>query len=351
MQSQNAFPSLVSPRNQFNNMNMLGNVPNVSSMLHQSFGNGGPNSGLSGPLSSQRGLIDGGAESDPLSNAGNGMGFNVPSTSYLPSSITANQNSASQAQGQQQFSGPSGSHMLTDQQQAQQLDNQSFQHNQQQLQQFSIPGNSQQQPSHQQTQQQYQAMRAGLGPVKMEPQVNNDSQVPQQLQAMRNLGSVKMEPQQLQNMRSLGPVKMEPQHSDSSLFLHQQQQQQMIMSRQTSQAAAAAQLMQQQQRMFQLQHQQQQQHLLKSMPQQRSPLQPQLQPQNMAIRSPAKPVYEPGMCARRLTHYMYQQQHRPEVRYSDTPVLHVSRKCLFLLCIVWLLIRTCCANHFIGQQH
>lgn len=52
MPSQNAFPSLVSPRNQFNNMNMLGNVPNVSSLLHQSFGNGG-SSGLSGPGSFQ----------------------------------------------------------------------------------------------------------------------------------------------------------------------------------------------------------------------------------------------------------------------------------------------------------
>lgn len=41
------------------------------------------------------------------------------------------------------------------------------------------------------------------------------------------------------------------------------------------------------------------------------------------MRSPAKPVYEPGMCARRLTHYMYQQQHRPEVRYPH-PVYFVS---------------------------
>ncbi|KAL0314402.1 UNVERIFIED_CONTAM: Transcriptional corepressor SEUSS [Sesamum angustifolium] len=72
MPSQNAFSSLVSPRNQFNNMNMLGNVPNVSSLLHQSFGNGGPGSGLSVPGSSQRGLIDGGAECDPLSNVGTG---------------------------------------------------------------------------------------------------------------------------------------------------------------------------------------------------------------------------------------------------------------------------------------
>ncbi|KAL3840063.1 hypothetical protein ACJIZ3_024654 [Penstemon smallii] len=314
MPSQNAFSSLVSPRNQFNNMNMLGNVPNVSSLLNQSFGNGGPTSGLSGPSSTQRGLIDGGAESDPLSSVGNGMGFNAHSTSYMSSSISPSPNSNGQVQGQQHFSNPSGSQMMTGQQQIQQLDHQSFQHNQQQ---FSVPNNPQQQSQSQHHhQQQYQAMRAGLGgvgPVKLEPQGANE-QAPQQLQALQNLGSIKLEPQQLQNMRNLGPVKMEPQNSDPSLFLHQQQQQQqqqqLLLSRQSSQAAAAAQIMHQQ-RLMQLQHQQQQQ-LLKAMPQQRSPLQPQFQQQNSTIRSTVKSVYEPGMCARRLTHYMYQQQHRPE---------------------------------------
>lgn len=295
MASQNAFPSLVSPRNQFTNLNMLGNVPNVSNLLHQSFGNGGSSSGLPGPGGSQRALVDGGAESGPLSNVGNGMGFNTPSSPYILSPITANPNSSGHVQGQQQFS----NQMLAE---AQQHDPQSFQHNQQ----FSVP-NSQQM---QQSQQQLQGMRPGLGgvgPVKVEPQTSNE-QTPQQLQALRNLGSVKMEPQQLSNMRSLGPVKMEPQQSDPSLFLHhqqqQQQQQQLLMSRQSSQAAAAAQILHQQ-RLMQMQHhqqqqQQQQQQLLKSMPQQRSPLQPQFQPQNLPIRSPAKPVYEPGMCARRL---------------------------------------------------
>ncbi|KAH6789132.1 SEUSS transcriptional co-regulator [Perilla frutescens var. frutescens] len=155
----------------------------------------------------------------------------------------------------------------------------------------------------------------GVGPVKLEPQTNNE-QAPQQLQSLRTLSSIKMEPQQLQSMRSLGAVKMEPQQSDPSLFLHHQQQQhqqqqQLLLSRQSSQAAAAAQILHQQ-RLMQIQQQQQQQQLLKAMPQQRSPLQPQFQPQNLPVRSPAKPVYEPGMCARRLTHYMYQQQHRPE---------------------------------------
>lgn len=73
MSSQNAFPSLVSPRNQFTNMNMLGNVPNVSSLLHQSFGNGGSSSGLSGPGSSRKELVDSGPNSLLLSSAGKGM--------------------------------------------------------------------------------------------------------------------------------------------------------------------------------------------------------------------------------------------------------------------------------------
>ncbi|CAK9134245.1 unnamed protein product [Ilex paraguariensis] len=315
MSSQAGFPSLVSPRTQFNNMNRLGGVPNVSSLLHQSFGNGGPNSGLSGPGSSQRGIMDNGAESDPLCSVGNGMGFNAPSSSFVPSNMV-NPSSLGQVQGQQ-FTNPAGNQMLQDQQQSQQIEPQNFQHNQQPMQQFSASNNVLQQ------QQQYQSRGGlgGVGPVKMEPQVTNDphGQTPQQLQALRNLGTVKLEPQSIQSIRSLGPVKMEPQHSEQSLFLHQQQQQQqqqhqqqlLHMSRQSPQAAAAAaQMLHQQQRLLQLQQQQQQQ-LLKAIPQQRSTLQPQFQPQSLPLRSPVKPVYEPGMCARRLTHYMYQQQHRP----------------------------------------
>ncbi|CAN1268407.1 Transcriptional corepressor SEUSS [Linum perenne] len=156
-------------------------------------------------------------------------------------------------------------------------------------------------------------MRGGMGavgPVKMEPQVTNDQhQQPQQLQQLRNLGSVKLEPQQMQTMRSLAPMKLEPQHSQQQ---QQQQQQQFLnMSRQSSHSAAAQFNLLHQQRLLQLQQHQQQQ-LLKAMPQQRSQLPQQFQPQNLPLRSPAKPVYEPGMCARRLTRYMYQQQHRPE---------------------------------------
>ncbi|KAI4307187.1 hypothetical protein L6164_030401 [Bauhinia variegata] len=310
MPSQTSFSS----RTQFNNMNMLGNMPNVSSILNQSFSNGVPNSGLSGPGSSQHGSVDTGAETDPLSSVGNGMNFNNTSSSFVQSTMV---NPGSSGQGQvQQFSNPSGNQLLPDQQHAQQLEPQNFQHNQQSMQQFSAPLNTQQQQ-----QQHFQSIRAGLsgiGPVKLEPQVNNDQLGQQQhLQTLRNLAPVKLEPQQIPAMRSLAPVKMEPQHHpDQSLFLHQQQQQQqqqqlIHMSRQPSQAAAQFNLLHQQ-RLLQFQQHQQQQQLLKAMPQQRSQLPQQFQQQNLPLRSPVKPVYEPGMCARRLTHYMYQQQHRPE---------------------------------------
>lgn len=311
--SQASFPSLVSPRTQYSNMNMLGSIPNVSSLLNQSFGNGGPNPGLSGPGGNQRGGIDTGAESDPLSGVGSGMGFTSPSSSFGPSSLV-NPGSSGQIQGQQ-FSNPPGN-QLSDPQQSQPIEPQNFQHGQQ-MQQYSAPHNTQQVQ-----QQQFQSMRGitGVGPVKLEPQVANDQHSQQQqLQSLRSLGPVKLEPQQLQSMRSLPPVKMEPQHSDQSMFLHQQQQQQqqqfIHMSRQSPQAAAAAQMnLLQHQRLMQLQQQQQ---LLKAMPQQRPQLPQPLQPQNLPLRSPAKPVYEPGMCARRLTYYMYHQQHRPEVSFFE----------------------------------
>ncbi|XP_020239561.1 transcriptional corepressor SEUSS [Cajanus cajan] len=308
--SQTSFPSLVAQRTQFNNMNMLGNMPNVASLLNQSYQNGIPNSGLAGPASSQRaGGVDAGAESDPLSGVGNGMNFGNPMQSNL-----VNHGSSGQGQGQQ-FSNASGNQMLPDQQHSQQLEAQNFQqHGQQSMQQFSAPLNAQQQQQH------FQSIRGGMGgvgPVKLEPQVNSDQFGQQQLPS-RNLAQVKLEPQQLQTMRNMAQVKMEPQHTDQQ-FLHQQQQHQqqqlLHMSRQSSQAAAAQMNhLLQQQRIFQYQqHQQQhQQQLLKGMPQQRSHLPQQFQQQNMPMRSPAKSTYEPGMCARRLTHYMYQQQHRPE---------------------------------------
>ncbi|WOG92392.1 hypothetical protein DCAR_0311658 [Daucus carota subsp. sativus] len=304
---QNGFN--MQQRNQFNSMNMLGNGANVSSLLHQTFGNGGPTAALSGPGSSQRGVIDNGAESDQLSSVGNGMGFNPHSSSYSVSNMgnpnnpaQLHPNNSVQVQGQQ-FANPSGNQMFHDQQ-GQQLESQNFQHNQQVLQQFHAPNSI-----HQQQQVQYQSVRGGMGgigPVKLEPQMTIDQhgQSSLQLQSMRNLGGVKLESQQMQTMRSLAPIKIEGQHSDQS-YMHPQQQQQLLqMPRQPPQAAQMNLL--HQQRL--MQQQQQQQQLLKANAQQRSLLQSQFQPQNV----PSKPVYEPGTCARRLTHYMYQQQHRPE---------------------------------------
>ncbi|XP_058089755.1 transcriptional corepressor SEUSS-like isoform X2 [Magnolia sinica] len=315
--SQPTFPSLLSPRGQYNNMNLLSNISNVSSLLNQSFGGVGSNSGLSGSAGSlQRGGMDvGGAESDPLLGVGNGMGLTPSAATFVPSN-TGNPGSSGQPQGQH-FSNASSNQLTQDQQQPQQLDAQNFQHGQQSLQQFPVPHN---QPQQQQPQQQYQSLRGGLSnlaTVKMEPQMSNDQNGPQQqqqqqMQSSRNMGHVKLEPQQLPSLRNLSQVKMEPQHSEQSLYLQQQQQQQQMlqMSRQTSPAAAAQMtLLQQQQRFLQLQQQhQQQQQMLKALPPQRS----QLQDLRMPVRSAVKPAaYEPGTCARRLTNYMYHQQHRP----------------------------------------
>ncbi|KAM0004407.1 putative LIM-domain binding protein/SEUSS [Helianthus debilis subsp. tardiflorus] len=266
---QPGFSSLVSQRTQFNGPNMLGNV-------YQTYGNGGLSSGISNLASSQRGVIDAGDESDTLSVLRNGMGCNAPSSSFVSSDLVNSNASGHMSVNQN----------LSDQQLEPQHNNRQHQ------------------------QPQYQNIQGGVGQVKLEPQMTTNYQqvqTTQQLQALRNLGPVKMELQHTQSMSNLPPVKLEPQHSDPSLFLQQQQQQQFLnVSRQSPQAQMN---LLQQQRLLQL-HQQQQ--LLKNMPQQRPPMQPQFQHQNLALRSPAKPVYEPGTCARRLTHYMYQQQHRPE---------------------------------------
>ena len=77
MPQQATFSSLFSPRAQYN-MNLLGSTANISSLLNQSFGNGGSNSGLSGVSGFQRGGFDATAESDPLTAVANEFGFNVP---------------------------------------------------------------------------------------------------------------------------------------------------------------------------------------------------------------------------------------------------------------------------------
>lgn len=327
--SQSTFSSLVSPRSQLSNVNML----NASSLLNQSFANGGSNPMIPSSGSGQRVGIDMKAELDQLANVGNGMNFGL--------SNMTNTGTSSQYQGQ--FSNPSGSQMMPDQAQSQQLEQQNFQQCQQPMQQFSSPQHAQQHQQHQL--QQYRAVRGGLlgvGPVKLEPQTGGEQHGQQlqqpHLQSLRNLASVKLEPQQIQSMRNLASVKMEPQHSDQSLFLHQQQQQQqnqqqhqhpqqhqqqhqqqaqqqlLHMSRQNSPAAAAQINLLEQQRFLQMRQQQHQQQLLKGMPQQRAQVAQQFQ-QSIPMRSPVKSVYEPGTCAKRLTDYMYQQQRRPEVMY------------------------------------
>lgn len=292
--AQSPFSSLVSARNQLgsngNNMSLLGSNQSVSSLLNHSFGNGS-----SGTLMNlqQRVGVNGHA---------NMIGSGEPDTQSFNTS-------AGQLQGQQHFQNHSRNQLSSDNLQSQQLEGaQNFQR------QFSLTHNQQQQVLG------GLGNVSSLGSVKLEPQMGSAEQhaPPQQLQSVHNIGAVKIEPQQLQSMRNLGQVKLEHQHSDPSVFLHQQQQQLLQLSRQSNQAAAARLNLMQQQRMLQLQQQQQQhqqqqqQQILRTLPQQRAHLQQQLQ-QSLSIRSQVKPMYEPGMCARRLTNYIYYQKCRPEV--------------------------------------
>lgn len=191
--------------------------------------------------------------------------------------------------------------------------------------------------------------------VKVEQQMGQpDQNGPAQM--MRNDGGVKLEPQQLQAqmMRSLSGVKMEQSSSDSSAFLQQQQQQHLLqLTKQirnspdlasmggpstiaNPQAAAAAQLsLLQQQRLLHMQQQQQQQQILKNLPLQRNQLQQQqqqqqqlLRQQSLNMRTPGKSTaYEPGTCARRLTHYMYHQQNGPQVRFLSGSLIKGLNLC------------------------
>ncbi|XP_022750940.1 transcriptional corepressor SEUSS-like [Durio zibethinus] len=305
MPQQGTFSSLVSPRAQYS-MNLLESTANISSLLNQTFGNGGSNSGLSGVSGFQRGGFDATAESNPLTAVANEIGFNVP-PSFAPSDA-ANSGSSCQLQNQQ-IANSAGNPALLDlqQSQVQQFEPQKFQHGQQSMQQFPLSHSQSQQ------QQQFQSIRGGLGgtgAVKLEPQTMNDQVGPQQqLQSFRNIGPVKLEPQQNQIGRGIGPVKLERQQSDQAMLLQQQQQQFLQLTRHSSEAPVARMNFLQQQRILQMQHQQQ---LLKSLPQQRPQLQPQFQQQHLSVRSAVRPAYEPGTCARRLTQYIYQQQCRPD---------------------------------------
>uniref|UniRef100_A0ACD5WBH3 Uncharacterized protein n=2 Tax=Avena sativa TaxID=4498 RepID=A0ACD5WBH3_AVESA len=328
LQSQSPFSSLVSPR-QFGGNGLLGATSNVSSLLNRSsFGNGGPvpspgqmpNGGIPMNTLQQRGGLDGAGDfvgaggSDPLS---------FPSSSQVS------------------LGNHLGSDMLQQQQQQQQIDVQDLQHQQEQQQQHQQQQQLQMSYNQQQLPPQPQATvklenGGSMGGVKLEQQMGQpDQNGPAQM--MRNAANVKFEPQQLQALRSLGAVKMEQSNADPSAFLQQQQQQQqhhqhlLQLTKQNPQAAAAAQLnlLQQQRLLHMQQHQQQHQQILKNLPLQRNQLQQQqqqqqhqqqqhqqqqlLRQQSLNMRTPGKLApYEPGTCAKRLTHYMYHQQNRPQ---------------------------------------
>ncbi|KAI3417614.1 uncharacterized protein J3R85_014284 [Psidium guajava] len=302
------FSNVGPPRAQIGGLNVLGNMLNVSSELGQSFGNGGQNPAGAASGSSLHGGINSAAESDPLSSIGNGMGFNTPSSTLVPSNIVNPGTSGPVPENQ--FSNPPGNQLMPDyslsQTQPQSFDQQNFQQaSQQSMQQVSNQVNTSQL-----SQQQFKSTHgglAGIGSVKLEPQMGSDqlAQQPQQPpRSLRNLGHVKLEPQQIPIMRNLAPVKLE--NSDVSPL--PQQQQVLHLPRQSPQSAAQINSLSQQ-RLLQLQQQQQ---LMKAIPQPRGQLPQQYQQQNLPLRSPARPAYEPGTCARRLTRFIYQQQRRPE---------------------------------------
>lgn len=306
------FSNVVPPRPQVGGgLNVLANMLNASSELGQSFGNVGQNPAVAASGSSLHGGINSAAESDPMSSIGNGMGFNTPSSTLVPSNIV-NPGTSGPVPGKQ-FSNPTGNQLMPDfsltQPQPQSFDQQNFQQASQQSMQRIFNEVNTSQPSQQQFQSPHGGL-AGIGPVKLEPHMGSDQVAQHPMRSLRNPGPVKLEPQQISNMRNLAPVKLELQNSDMSLLPQQQQQQQQVLhlQRQSPQGVAPINLMTQQ-RLLQLQQQQQ---LMKAIPQPRPQLPQQYQQQNLPLRSPARPAYEPGTCARRLTRFIYQQQRRPE---------------------------------------
>ncbi|KAJ8504069.1 hypothetical protein OPV22_004955 [Ensete ventricosum] len=158
--------------------------------------------------------------------------------------------------------------------------------------------------------------------VNMEPQMGSSDQNVLLLlsQSPSHTGTVNLEPHQLYSGRGLGPGKMESEHSYSALFLQQQPQPQQLQEQELFKKprprpkAASPHISMQQQQLLQMprppsqaasaQISPQQQQILRSIPQQ----QDQLRPVQPKVKST---LYEPGICARRLTYYMYQKQHRP----------------------------------------
>ncbi|RWW34267.1 hypothetical protein GW17_00000974 [Ensete ventricosum] len=201
--SQQPASPLVPPRTQFdnignsngNNMNLLGNYTNISSLLNQSTGYGVPVS--SGGLSA--------ASLGLQQRGGVGSAVEMLSSAELdPLSFT----SASSLAQRQSFQNPSRNQLALDR-----LQNEHREGMQKFRRQFSLPHNQQ------------QMLRGGLGnmgpivPVKLEPQMDpSDKTGPSQnLQTLCSSSAIKLEPQQLHSVRSLGPVKLERQHSDTAL--------------------------------------------------------------------------------------------------------------------------------------
>lgn len=284
--------------------NLLGNAQNISSGLSKSLVNGGLNSGCSYSGIFQHGGRNTEPEFDVHSIASNDVAFTQPPASFAQPN-RGNPGSCSQAQMQHPLSS-SGNQVLPDQQQsqAQQLEKQKFHYGHQFRPQFSHQHLHQLHPQ----QQPYQASQCEFGDVgvNLDPQMINDRNC---LQKQLQLS------QQRQVGRGIAPVNIQANHLEKQLFLQQQQQQPcqqyLNMSRQSPDVSAALLNISQQQHMLELLElpQQKQKQQLLNATQQRPQPQPLFQQQNL----PAKLVYEPGMCVRRLYQYMNQQKHRPNV--------------------------------------
>lgn len=273
--SQPSFSSIAMPRAQFNSNDLLSNISNVSSLLSYSFGNelvaSGGRLNLP-PLNVQQQGSSGVGVAEIMGRSEtNAVPFttsSVPIHGQHFQKPSVNQHGLDHPQSQRQFS---------------------FAHSQQQqlLEGLTNMNN--------------------IPSVKLEPQMVSGDQNGSVQQLSRSLAPT---------LRNVAPIKTEHQLSDSKILLQQQQQPQLLqLSRQSSQVAAQMSILQQhqQQRLLQLQQQQQQQ-IVNNLPRQRCHLQQQIHQQSLSVRPQQKPTgYEPGICARRITHYMYHQQHRPEV--------------------------------------
>jgi hypothetical protein len=312
-----------SSRTQYGGNGLLAGPSNVASLLgRQSFGNGGPGA-----------MPGGGIPMGALQQRGAGMDGVGDLVGSAGPDATSFPTSSQGSMGNQLGSDTLQQQQLMD---AQQYSQQQQQHQQRQMsmpynQHHMLPQTSQQPQQPQQSAGMNLENGGGFSGVKMDQQMGHpDQNGPAQM--LPSSSGAKLEPQS-QALRSFGAVKMDRQSSDPSVFLQQQQQQRqqqqqhmLQLSKQNPQVAATQmsllQQQQQQQRYRHLQQQQQQhqQQILKNLPLQRNQMQQQqqqqqlLRQQSLNMRTPGKPTpYEPGTCAKRLTHYIYHEQNRPQV--------------------------------------